>query len=588
MAEEPNLHLSVLCDAFEDVKSSKDTLTVNNIVINRGLVVLFSPFLQDLLASIPNSSSDHAHITLPDISLFSILNLSELLLHGTCANVKSTGDARDLFITLRALGIDVQRLEIGSDGTEEEVVINVASADAAEINQHQGRKVVITYDLPINEEAVAEQNNEGQNNSEHQPAKPSSPLPPPPPIQIKKEKTNESDTPEAPNPQAFCNPQPDPEPEAPMETEVVTPQEPKETELRQATEKVETKVTQKLETNMCRKCNKHFPTVMMLKNHYCGHFLSLIKKKFQSSYKDLTCLENMCNKSFPSVQKLLVHIGVFHDRINQILKMKGIEELPPNTMPSQNKTQIDIKNVPLIQPTSKPAAKSQTPEKPITTSKPPKKVSPAPSTPVAPEPPQTPARKIPESDSPAPVPQTPAEKKSLDAECNFSQECQVCKQKMTSLHLLEQHLCRHFMKEIAETYKDLQDDLKCTLCASVFKQKHSLVLHIGCKHGKINEILKSKNFPVLPAPVLNNPTSAMQKQLQKVKKEKIEKTETPMKQTNANVVKETLSEATPNVSALLSAQSLLQPTSEPTSMTSQSLDDILKKYNMNITTSKAK
>lgn len=37
------------------------------------------------------------------------------------------------------------------------------------------------------------------------------------------------------------------------------------------------------------------------KKHYCGHFLSIIKKKFQSLYSDLSCLEKACNKKFPSL-----------------------------------------------------------------------------------------------------------------------------------------------------------------------------------------------------------------------------------------------------------------------------------------------
>ena len=89
-------------------------------------------------------------------------------------------------------------------------------------------------------------------------------------------------------------------------------------------------------------------------------------------------------------------------------------------------------------------------------------------------------------------------------------------------------------------------------------------------------------FPVLPAPVLNNPTSAMQKQLQRVKKERMEsESETPVKQTNINVV----SEPTP-VSQLLAAQTLLQPPSTSSGSSVQTLDEILKKYKMNISTSK--
>ena len=93
---------------------------------------------------------------------------------------------------------------------------------------------------------------------------------------------------------------------------------------------------------------------------------------------------------------------------------------------------------------------------------------------------------------------------------------QVCKQQMNSLNQLEQHCCRHFMKELAEQFSSLMDDLRCSLCNTVFKQKHKLLLHIGCKHGKINDILKKKGFAVLPAPVLSTTNHAMQKQLVKV------------------------------------------------------------------------
>ena len=87
---------------------------------------------------------------------------------------------------------------------------------------------------------------------------------------------------------------------------------------------------------------------------------------------------------------------------------------------------------------------------------------------------------------------------------------------MNTLNQLEQHCCRHFMKELAEQFSSLMDDLRCSLCNTVFKQKHKLLLHIGCKHGKINDILKKKGFAVLPAPVLSTTNHAMQKQLVKV------------------------------------------------------------------------
>ena len=43
-------------------------------------------------------------------------------------------------------------------------------------------------------------------------------------------------------------------------------------------------------------------------------------------------------------------------------------------------------------------------------------------------------------------------------------------------------------------------------------------MHIGCKHGKINDILRQKNLPVLPAPILNHSSTVMQKNLKLVEK----------------------------------------------------------------------
>ena len=104
--------------------------------------------------------------------------------------------------------------------------------------------------------------------------------------------------------------------------------------------------------------------------------------------------------------------------------------------------------------------------------------------------------------------------------CNYDLACEVCSQKQRTIQLLEQHCCRHFMKELQEQNAALMDGMRCTLCNNVFKQKHSLLLHIGCKHGKVNDILKQKGFAALPCPVNVTNNAAMQKQLIQIKKEK--------------------------------------------------------------------
>ena len=73
-----------------------------------------------------------------------------------------------------------------------------------------------------------------------------------------------------------------------------------------------------------------------------------------------------------------------------------------------------------------------------------------------------------------------------------------------------------------EHYGTLRDGLRFTICDRVYKQKQSLLFHIGGKHGKINDILKQKGLAVLPCPVNATSYSAMQKKLIQKKKEKIE------------------------------------------------------------------
>ena len=125
------------------------------------------------------------------------------------------------------------------------------------------------------------------------------------------------------------------------------------------------------------------------------------------------------------------------------------------------------------------------------------------------------------------------------------------------------------MKELQEQYGSLMDGLKCTICHSIFKQKHSLVLHIGCKHGKINVILRKKGYGALPCPVANS-SVVMQKQLEQVKQEKLE-----MDDMTDNHVKFRKQIAREESSDILDNS---VSHSETTTSPLPTLDDILKKY----------
>ena len=60
--------------------------------------------------------------------------------------------------------------------------------------------------------------------------------------------------------------------------------------------------------------------VILLKYHYCSHFMSLLKKNYDHLL-DATNTCRDCKKNFQNSRRLLLHIGVNHDKINHILKV---------------------------------------------------------------------------------------------------------------------------------------------------------------------------------------------------------------------------------------------------------------------------
>ena len=74
------------------------------------------------------------------------------------------------------------------------------------------------------------------------------------------------------------------------------------------------------------------------------------------------------------------------------------------------------------------------------------------------------------------------------------QVCEVCDKTFASERQLEQHYCGHFMKDLTAQFQEMLPGLQCDLCGTVFKQKRTLLLHLGCKHGKINDLLEEKGL----------------------------------------------------------------------------------------------
>jgi len=528
-----DLHGVVLTQAFDSLLSSDSRVLVvtsdrRQLSISHPVLLLFSPLLRSALASVKDSSVPT--IVLPEVSSTTLMQLEDLLTTGK-STFPSLADCRAVLEASSLLGISISSLVTGDQGPA--LKINLGRQPELEASlfhaERRRRKVVlVSEDLARGEQPTQHQPRETGSTNSRELRKASQPAPTLPPqksvqpVLVKQEPAAEEESNNSGRHPAAL----------PAEPQGSTNNQHAEAESGLGQNSGEGK-------NKCEKCYKGFPSLTLLRYHYCSHFRGLLKKKYAELFEDNKCL--ICQKTFANSGRLLLHIGVQHDKINEILKSKGLRVLPPfmttvstpdsaavskiEPMESEpakgepsmldlstnTKTMINTSVVPapmVINSSSTNISPSITSTPSIST----------PAVPTIPTPPAGPA-----ATSPAPPSAQSLENSQQDSTpCNYDLECEVCSQKQRSIQLLEQHCCRHFMKELQEQYATLMDGLRCTLCNNVFKQKHSLLLHIGCKHGKVNDILKQKGFAALPCPVNATNNAAMQKQLIQIKKERME------------------------------------------------------------------
>ena len=79
----------------------------------------------------------------------------------------------------------------------------------------------------------------------------------------------------------------------------------------------------------CEKCKKVQETALLLKYHYCSHYMDILRKRFDGHEDSKKNICFICKKTHPNNRRLLLHIGVNHDKINDVLKLKGFKQLPP-------------------------------------------------------------------------------------------------------------------------------------------------------------------------------------------------------------------------------------------------------------------
>jgi len=524
-----DLHGVVLTQAFDSLLSGDSRVLVvtsdrRQLSISHPILLLFSPLLRSALGSVKDSSLPT--IVLPEVSSATLMQLEDLLTSGK-STFPSLADCRAVLEASSLLGIPISSLVTGDQGPT--LKINLGRQPELEANlfhaERRRRKVVLVCeDLMRGEQPTQNQPMETAQTKSREFRRATQPTPAlQKSVLVKQEPVAEEELNHSGRPAV------------PGEAQA---QGSKDNQCAEAESSVgENSAVE--EKNKCEKCYKGFPSLTLLRYHYCSHFRGLLKKKYAELFEDNKCL--MCQKTFANSGRLLLHIGVQHDKINEILKSKGLRVLPPfmtsvSTVDSAAVSKIEpmesepTKSAPsMLDSSTKTTLSTSVVPAPLITSSSTNNSSTITSTsaistpdvPTIPTPPTGPAASSPASPSPPSVPSQENSRQDSSS-CNYDLECEVCSQKQRSIQLLEQHCCRHFMKELQEQYASLMDGLRCTLCNNVFKQKHSLLLHIGCKHGKVNDILKQKGFAALPCPVNATNNAAMQKQLIQIKKEKTE------------------------------------------------------------------
>jgi hypothetical protein len=149
--------------------------------------------------------------------------------------------------------------------------------------------------------------------------------------------------------------------------------------------------------------------------------------------------------------------------------------------------------------------------------------------------------------------------KETASNCNYDLKCEVCGKESESLSKLWSHTGDHYLAQLMKRFAGLADGLNCRLCRTEFKSKNGLFSHIGCKHGRVNELLIEKGFRVLPCPLANNGknSSEIQVKLQQIKEE--------------SVGNETLEDSYINNPS--------QNVDDPDPMAENNLDELLQRYN---------
>ena len=516
------------CSALSPGKVVIITESGVDLSINLELLTLFSPFVRSLLSSLSRDSykSDSSPVLIlpQEISTDVVLKLNSLLTKGK-AKFRNGLESREVLEAAELLGINIKELH-RENGQLFAATPPRTRKGKRGATQSSNASPIIAATSSIKKEKIIEIDDYSQDQDAPQP------------LAVTYEGFNQAST--SSSSVVACDP---PSAVQELRKEVFYP---------------------------CVFCNskKKYVSIPQLYSHYIGtHFVEEI-----SSYiKDDQCSINNCGKSYPKKGKLELHIGLHHKKIHEILNREGIRV---KGIPVTNPTSNNVMDPYVFVPSPKKGAKNNvsnpvdsstlsskgTPKKsgakaasasqttkpkrksPITTKSitPRKRASPASKSTSSPNCLDDNLGSVSTNEESYPVAKIPGEesyatpnRESLSRKretsgslekVNYELQCEVCGQRCKSPMLLEQHMVKHFTREVEALVSKFAGEaprFDCSMCGDVFKQRNGTIVHLGSKHGFINEVLKEKQLSVLPVTVNNSGYSAAkQKQLFKIKTER--------------------------------------------------------------------
>jgi hypothetical protein len=295
MAPPEDLHSLVLAKAFSSLLASPAKLLCltadrRQLALNRSVLALFSPVLRSALAG---AGTEPATVCLPDTTADTLMRLEDLLTSGSCPAFPSLADSRAVLEAADLLGIPLHGLQHGGDSGPA-VRLNVgANLDPSvkamfHAERKKGKRILLVSEDISNKRSTSE--NSATKESTQRGPKSTRKEQVAPPVQVKKEPVAEEETRE----------EKIDEPTNVAKKDGEQPQEPADDQK-----------------HKCEKCNKGFQSVTLLRYHYCSHFRGMLKKKYSNLFAGNKCLD--CDKTFSNAGRLLLHIGVQHDKINEVL-----------------------------------------------------------------------------------------------------------------------------------------------------------------------------------------------------------------------------------------------------------------------------